>query len=75
MHALAVPVQNAPPLAVEFGRMVMTSILGATLYLLRPLERLAVVQEWHPSIHTMRLVVIYGLVTYSKAVMQAALRY
>jgi predicted membrane channel-forming protein YqfA (hemolysin III family) len=75
MHALAVPVQNAPPLAVEFGRMVMTSILGATLYLLRPLERLAVVQEWHPSIHILRLVVIYGLVTYSKAVMQAALRY
>ncbi|KAJ5642663.1 Hly-III-related protein [Penicillium lividum] len=74
MYTLAAPVQNSPTLAVEFSRMVMTNILGATLYLLRPLERLAVVQGWRPSIHTMRLVVICSLVTYSKAVMQAALR-
>lgn len=75
MHALAAPTQSVSPLAVEFGQMVMANILGATLYLLRPLERLARVQGWRPSVHTMRLVVIYSLVAYSKAVMQAALRY
>ncbi|CAG8291321.1 unnamed protein product [Penicillium salamii] len=75
IHALAEPLHAPSPLAAAFGRLVLINLFGCSLYALRPLERIGMVQTWQPSLHGMYLVLTYSLVEYSKAVMQVAIPY
>ncbi|KAI3091723.1 hypothetical protein CBS147333_10295 [Penicillium roqueforti] len=75
IHALAEPLHAPSPLAAAFGRLVLINLFGCSLYTLRPLERIGMVQTWQPSLHGMYLVLTYSLVEYSKAVMQVAIPY
>jgi hypothetical protein len=77
IHALAKPIftQDQLQLANSFGELMIGGLLGRILYLLRPLERMGVAQNWHPSLHGMHLIWTYTLVSFSNAVMQAAIRH
>ncbi|CAG8069312.1 unnamed protein product [Penicillium salamii] len=75
IHALAEPLHAPSPLAAAFGPLVLINLFGRALYVLRPLERIGTVRSWQPSLHGMHLVLTYGLVEYSKAVMQVAIPY
>ncbi|KAF2999993.1 hypothetical protein E8E15_000785 [Penicillium rubens] len=75
IHALAEPLHAPSPLAAAFGRLVLINLFGCSLYALRPLERIGMVQTWQPSLHGMYLVLTYSLVEYSKVVMQVAIPY
>ena len=44
IHALAEPLHAPSPLATAFGRLVLLSLCGYTLYALRPLKRIRMVQ-------------------------------
>lgn len=73
IHALIGTVHTPPPLAAEFGRMVISNVLGAAFFLLQPLERMGLVHGWRPSLHAMQLVLAHSIITYSSAVLQATL--
>lgn len=73
IHAFMSTVHTPPPLAVEFGRMVISNVLGAAFFLLQPLERMGLVHDWRPSLYAMQLVLAHSIVTYSRAVLQATL--
>jgi hypothetical protein len=77
IHALANPIftQHQLQLAISFGELMIGGLLGRTLYLLRPLERMGVAQNWHPSLHGMHLIWTYSLVSFSNAVLQAAIHH
>ena len=75
IHALAEPLHAPSPLAAAFGRLVLINLFGCSLYALRPLERIGMVQTWQPSLHGMYLVLTYSLVEYSKVVAQVAIPY
>lgn len=74
-HALA-EAASAPPqlaLSIDFGQLMIGGLLGGALYLLQPLERMGIVQNWHPSLHGMHLIWTYCLVSFSNTVLQAAI--
>jgi hypothetical protein len=75
IHALAKPISTLYQLqlAISFGELMIGGLLGRTLYLLRPLERMGIAQNWHPSLHGMHLTWTYSLVSFSNAVLQAAI--
>ncbi|KAJ5749480.1 hypothetical protein N7533_006508 [Penicillium manginii] len=77
IHALAKPIftQHQLQLAISFGELMIGGLLGRTLYLLRPLERMGVAQNWHPSLHGMHLIWTYNLVSFSNAVLQTAIHH
>lgn len=66
-------IQVPPLLAVHFGRVAIWNSLGAVFYLLRPLERMGVVNGWRPSLYVMHLVLVYSAVTYSRVILHTVL--
>ncbi|OQD77354.1 hypothetical protein PENANT_c111G00717 [Penicillium antarcticum] len=71
IHALTGTSQSPPALAVHFSRVAIGNLLGATFYLLRPLERLGVVTGWQPGLYVMHLVLAYNAVSYSRSLLPA----
>jgi predicted membrane channel-forming protein YqfA (hemolysin III family) len=74
IYALTGTFQSPPALAVHFGRIAIGNSLGAAFYLLRPLERIGVVNGWRPSLYMMHLVLVYNAVTYSRIFLPAVLQ-
>ena len=74
IHALTETFHNPSPLALDFAWLAGSNSLGATFYLLRPLERIGVVNTWRPSLYVMHLILVYSTVTYSRGVLQTMLR-
>lgn len=74
VHTLAEPVSTSPQFAIAFafGQLMMGGLAGWAVYLLRPLERMGIVQNWRPSIHAMHLIWTYSLVSFSNAALEAA---
>ncbi|KAJ5531433.1 Hly-III-related protein [Penicillium freii] len=75
IHTLTGTFQTPPLLAVHFGRVAIWNSLGAVFYLLRPLERMGVVNGWRPSLYVMHLVLAYSAVTYSRVILHTVLEY
>ncbi|CAG7915515.1 hypothetical protein DTO013E5_10136 [Penicillium roqueforti] len=73
IHALTGTLSSISPLAVQFGQCAMFNALGATLYLLRPLERLCVFGGWRLELYVMHSILAYSVVIYSQAVLCAVL--
>ncbi|KAJ6083111.1 hypothetical protein N7467_007246 [Penicillium canescens] len=74
IYALTGTLQSQPILAVHFGRIAIGNPFGAALYLLRPLERIGVLNGWRPSLYVMHLVLTYNAVTYSRIFLAAVLQ-
>ncbi|KAJ5775837.1 uncharacterized protein N7511_000848 [Penicillium nucicola] len=74
IYALTGTFQSPPALAVQFSRLALGNILGTTFYLLRPLERLGLVNGWRPSLYVMHIVLAYNAVSYSRYLLPAVLQ-
>lgn len=64
---------KSPTQATEFIYMVTRNCLGAAIYLIGPFERLNIMPSLQPSLCMMHLFLVYGLISYSRALIQAAL--
>lgn len=74
IHSLTENAHNTSALAIEFRHMALRNSLAAGFYLLHPLERTHVLCGWRPSLYVMHLVLAYSLVSYSRVVLNYALR-
>lgn len=68
IHALAEPVTTSSSLATAFGRFVLSSALGAAVYLFEPFEKITATPNWNPSLHVMHLILVFSLISYSRVV-------
>ncbi|KAJ5500668.1 Hly-III-related protein [Penicillium expansum] len=73
IHSLTGTFQGPPLLALHFGRVAMWNSFGAVFYLLRPLERVGVVNGWRPSLYVMHLILAYSAVTHSRVILYTVL--
>ena len=74
IQALTETGSTLPTLAIEFLYMAARNSLAAIFFLIGPLERTNAVSGLRPSLYAMHLVLMYSIVSYSKALMQIALR-
>lgn len=70
IQALTENIRTLPTLATDFIYMAFRNSLGAAFYLIGPLERSNTVFRLRPSLYMMQLVIIYSLVSYSRALMK-----
>jgi hypothetical protein len=73
IHALTETRPTFLTLATDFIYMAFRNSLGAAFYLIGPLERSNTVFRLRPSLYVMHLVIIYSLVSYSRALIKLVL--
>ncbi|KAJ5346170.1 Hly-III-related protein [Penicillium brevicompactum] len=73
IHALTATVPALPLLAVQLGNFAICNALAAAVYMIQPLETIAIFGSWRSSLYMMHLVLAYTAVLYSGVVLETAL--